>query len=422
MKYDRRGVMLGVALVVTGVAGTIGMAMLQRSVRSLRTGAWSREHLVLRTYADSVAEELHLLVQEGANTPGSAVFEALRTVSRDAGAIEVTVPAPENALGERRALEAQLEGRVTVTHTVHLRKPVGVSTDALERCGLVRYEVGATLAGGSRTVVERVRREHTFRVARVTPPRPLDQLGLFVEEATGPLFRHEEQGAPVFAAATGGATLFDICRNKELQVVPDAARADVQRAIASLSPEALQRRAHYVTASGAELARLVDDRLRRDLPVNGLLHNNSRDELTVSFPRFRGKCLISTCGSLRVGDIRLDDPARDSLTLVAMDRIVVFGRQVDAALASFGDSAEGVTFERAARVRGAVLTHAFPRGARISGLELAHTAIEYRPQLDSGDGVSTNPDARLRARYVAAFSPHPASVEHLRDGGTWSAW
>jgi hypothetical protein len=417
--------MIGAVLVVALSAGVIGMSLMERSRRSLKTGAWSRDHLGLRLLAESAADELHLRTLKAVNAPSDPVFTSIRAIpTGDPWApAPLAAGAPSAAAACKAVLERELGGPITLTHSVQVRRLSKVSPDPIERCGIIRYETAARLDSGRRVTIERVRTERSFRIARVTPPRPLDQVGLFVGSTGGAMFRGLREGTPVFAGARSGPrSLLEMITSEDIVPVPDATRGELARAINQLSPGALSLRAHYVTSSAAELGRLFSARLRRNQPVNGVIHNLSQEEIELQFPSFAGKCLISTSGPVRVGDIRLADPARDSLTIVSRQRIVVVGRTVEAVLVNFADRKEGVVFANRTSIKGAVLTSRFPAGLSLSGADYELCRIEHAATLDSGDAPDAAPDDRLLSHYIAAFSPHPVSLEHRRDREEWSAW
>jgi hypothetical protein len=168
-----------------------------------------------------------------------------------------------------------------------------------------------------------------------------------------------------------------------------------------------------VTRTAAELGQFISSRLGAGRPLRGVLHNLSTEPLRLAFPAFRGRCLISSAGTVHVGDVGLADPTRDRLTVAAGQRLVVEGRTVRAALVQLGNPEEGVVFAERALVTGGVLGSRFPTGIKLGEDGLGACRVGRTPGgAAERDGLD----------YVVALAPYPASVEHAREGEAWSTW
>ncbi len=422
------GSVLLTVLAAVVVAAILGYALMRLAVRSTRTGAWSRDHVVLRLLAESAVEESFVRLEQGANRPGQPAFRALRMLRAGGPDRPLTVPgmAPDLLAEDVKARQALFGGPVTLETSAKARKLIALSEDPMERAGLIRVECTARLRRGTAQATERFRADRAFRIVRITPGPPLNSASLLVALPGKGGLANLPANRPAFAAGTGPPrTLLDFLTRPAPEGLRPAARTQMKaltRAMAALTPEALGARAQYVTRSGAELARFVADRLGTGRPLNGTIHNLSFETLRLAFPSFRGKCLISTMGSLVVGDIALEDRTRDILTLVAGQRLSVDGRSVQANLVQLSDLREGILFQQPAKVFGALYTTLWPAGLGLDSGALGACQVEFNPALASVRGRSGPAGEREAAAYIVAFAPYPASIEHARESEGWSAW
>ncbi len=421
------GSVLATVVAVLGVLGILAWGLMDLSLRASRTGAWSRDHLALRLLAESAVEEVFLKLSREANAPGTESFRALRAVARASdGQLELPAVDADLLRADLGAQKATLGAEPSLECAAEVRSLMPVSADPLERTGLLRVE--ATLRLGRRPLasVERFREDRAFRIARTSPGRPLDQVGFLVEFPKSGGLKNFPKGVAAYAVARDRPrTLLELLTTAPpdgLQASSPAYRAQLLGAFEALRPEALAARAHFVTHSAAELNAFLASRLGAGLPVNGIVHNLSPDPVQLAFPKFRGRCLLSLQGPVVVGDIRLDEPSKDQLTIVGAGRFVVNAGTVQAALVKAIGGKEGILFARRCQVTGALLSAVFPGSLGLSEQELGACRFEHDPRFDSGTSPGDRPAERLLAHYFAAFSPHPVSVEHGRDREGWSKW
>lgn len=416
MKRLRRANVLILALASLLIMGLLGASLMDRSMHTGRSSRWSRDHLELRLLAESAVEELFVRLQEASATPGAPAFERLRSLPPGGKFAPVSLDLRATALEAELAASARVT-KPALTTSVTIVSLTKVGLDPLERTGVVRFEVGVQLGGGPLAVSERLRVDHTYRVARVTPPRPLDQMGLFIglcDKATMPSAR-----AKTSAFATIGTTprsfeeLLALPAPDGFRGLPTQYHKSMAQALGSLGPQQLAQRAHYVLDTPARWAGFVAAREGR--PVDGVFHVASKQPLQLSFPAFKGKCLLSSEGPVEVGDIKLADPSRDSLTVISADRIVIRAREVEAALISVANGAPSVLFATPATVRGSIITTRFPARAGITAQEFGACKVARATELNSGVSREAAPDDNLLSRYVCAFSPYPVAQEHLRE-------
>ncbi|MBI4859745.1 MAG: hypothetical protein HY815_05715 [Candidatus Riflebacteria bacterium] len=431
LRGPRTGSVLAAVLVSTLVVGVMGLALVQRTVRSSRTAGWSRDHLVLRMVAESAAEELYLGVQTAANVPSDPIFRDVRVRPAGSPAFAGT---PLKGLGlsnltnDLQGLEKTLGGSIKLKHTVLLcdQKPLapgaGDPGDALEQTGTLVIEVTAQLTRNRTTTVERLRVQREFKTSRVTPPRPFDQVGLFIGKTSSKdLARFKGRSAYAVSSETP-QTLQELLTHKAPEgfaMLPGKSRSVVKRALGSMTPGSLIRRAHFVVADHEALLALIAHQLDSGSALNGIVHVTSPDPIRLEFPSFRGKCLLSFSGPVDVADIRVDDPGKDSLTIVSPERIVVVGRNVEASLVNPSDVDGGIVFQQKAHVKGAVVVVRFPRANGLSAQEWGACQFQANRNMASGAGPAGPPDQGMLSCYTTAFSPYPVSVEHARDGEAW---
>jgi hypothetical protein len=427
MGAGRTGSILSTVLVVTTVCGLLGMALVDRAIQGARTGAWSRDHLCLRLLAESAAEEMFVQVQAAANTPGLPLFARVRQVPDvELATVDLAGVAAPSLDADIANLQKQLGAPVRLECHAELRKLFATSdnpsvpTDPIERFGLLRLEASVSLRRGRTTVVEKVRTERSFHLARVTPPALLGRYGLFVAGADSSVHPDISGVNPVSARLDNKAfSLNEILTDGAagFQQRPQEEREELSRAMGLFSPALISTRAQYLTSSTAQMGAFIDSRRKVGAPVNGLIHNRSTDPIRLAFAAFRGKCTISTCGPVEVGDIRLEDPRRDSLTIVSASGILVAGRVCEAYLVNFCNERDGVVFAGPCHIKGGVLCSRWPGRAGLSEDEYENCKIERV----AGPGDSAD-EASQHSAYFASFSPHPVSVEHARDREDWSQW
>jgi len=437
----RSGTILVVVLVACALIAIAGFAFIGRSNASLRTGAWNRDHLILRLLAESAAEELFVRAQEGANDATDRTYAALRAGAAKKDAPPVLLPwlKPDTLVADAKALSTGAKIEVLPPAAgafVQVLNVVRMSPDPSERMGILRVDVALTM-GGRLNVVERVRVEHAFKIARTGPPRlpplpgPTGTAALVIgtsERATLPNFVPADQvaGPPVYAPcakdgctrADGAyrslSTMLSSATPEGLARVPAAAAPPIAVSTGLYAPATMSQRAHYVTTSADQLYRFLIARRKQSLPVHGVIHNQGKDPLAIAFSTpFAGNCVISSAGRIDVGDVKLADPRVDSLTLVSPSRVLVQGRSVEASLVCSGPGSEGVVFRQRAQVLGPVISAVFPKGAGLSVGELSQCQIGANPYLDCLPGAPSGGPGF--APYYAVFSPNPILVEHARE-------
>lgn len=387
--------------------GVLGFAFADRSLRSARTAARGRDRVVLDLLVDSAAEELVHRFREEAARPGGAVSRRLQEPGE--GPTRVTEVAPTAIEEDVTAAEAELGGSITLVHSVDILRRTGLSADPREVGFQVRFEVSATLTGGGKTLVSRVRAEREGRVVRTTLPSPLDQAALLFY-ATRDVLPRVKKGTPVFAGRAGGPrALIDLLTQappEGLLKIPRRARGAVRRALDAFSPDSVMARATAVVGSVEALRAYLETRRAQGLPVSGLIHLDSNEPLPLSTTDFSGRCVIVCDGPIEVGEIQVLDPARDHLTLVSRQAIQVFGRRVMADLVSV-DAPDSMIFTRPCVIEGTVLASTFPRGPGLSPDELGECRI--------GPGA-----VGLVDPYLVVISPVASAQQHRREGEPWT--
>ena len=421
LSNSRPGTALVMAIGGLLVTSLLGVALIDRSINAGRAGKWSRDHLELRHLAESGVEELFARASEESATPGAPLFEALRRIPPGGAFKPLTFPMRTPALEAEVARDPRASGvRITATATVLRISPI--SPDPLERVGILRLEVELRSGMGPIAVTERVRADRSFKVARVTPPRPLDQVGLFVAISDAASLPGARPGGPVYATIGGTPRtlqeIYTLAPAEGLHGLPAQYDPVIGAALGSLGPVALTQRAHYVVRTPAELLAFLAS--RQGKPVDGLIHCSSTDPLRLDLPEFRGKCMLSSAGPIELGTVRMKDPARDLLTIVSAQRIVVKGPEVQAALVSIASGTPSVLFATTSVVRGAVISARFPGRSGLPASQFANCQIAYDRALHSGLATEAAADDKLLSRYVCCFSPHPVQLVHARDGEGWT--
>lgn len=409
-----RGSGLALVMVSTLVAGLLGVALVDRSIRSSRTAAWGREHLVARMLAGSVADATYLDLQEMANIPGSSLYEALRqggvgTAGAPSVPVAMTLPAIITPVVEEQA--KVLGATITPSLAVSLR---GLSTphfDPEGRIGVVVVDVVIEVTGRPLAVTERLTVERAVRVSKVTAPFPLDQVGLLVMK-TSKRDLARFKGKPALATTSRAPrTLLELMTTEGadgLQILPVEARKQVGNALRRVEAAALRTKAHFVVKSGQELDALIRPLLAQGKAVHGVVHVDSRgpeDVTRLELPVFRGRCLISVTGPVVVGDIRLEDPARDSLTIVSQDRVLVIGREVHASIVALSKEKGGLAFQQRAVIRGSLICQTFPAAVGLSSDEFGGCQF-------GGSAVA----AVAASSHVAILAPHPLAIRTNQEG------
>jgi hypothetical protein len=433
-RRDRASVLVA-ALIGTLVLGLLGVALTDRAVRSTATAGWGKDHLVLKLLAESAIDELGHEIARQANEPGTAVFTLLRTgrtasgatVAPGATAGDVRLPRLELAhVAAQVASHGQdLGGTIELRTAAVARLLARGRSDPVERSGLIFLEAAARLTRGARgtaaSPVERVRVARSFRVARVAPVRPLDQVALMIVKTTKGDLKNFKGKPAYFLGHDASRNLVDLMSSKPpvgFASVPSGAVRTVRRAAALMSPEILARKAHYVVGSSGEMAQLLRQTLRAGGALNGIVHLRSEEYVRLAFTSFRGRCLISVVGPVEVGDIKLADPTRDSLTIVSGRRILITGRSIEANLVSPSRAKDALVFGQRAQIRGTVVAGRFPRAAGISVLDFRNCLFEASPAAAQPSGRS---DEQLD-RYVVGLSPNTVAVQHARAAEGWGEW
>src|SRR5947208_2468621 len=81
VKKHARGSVLACALLFLALLALTGAALIDRAVHGSETAAWSRDHLILRTLAESAADELSCTFQIAANSPEHPQYQSLRKIA-----------------------------------------------------------------------------------------------------------------------------------------------------------------------------------------------------------------------------------------------------------------------------------------------------------------------------------------------------
>lgn len=321
----------------------------------------------------------------------------------------ISTPSIEEDARERAGA---LGGPVRITTVVKLIKTVSLSQDPGEVAGIVRTEVEVRVARPRQPMIEKVRVDRSFQVARTSLPEPLDQMALFV-------VRPDQKGLPkgaMYAPPAGDDRTLLAMLSKPapqgFQKVPADLEQGVAAALAGFTPEALARRAQFVTRTVGHLDLFLSGRLTAGRPVNGLIYNEGRELLNISIQGFRGRAILCVPGPARIGEISMEDPARDSLTIVAGGRMTVAGRNVAANLITLNPAA-GLVFAQRSRVSGCVISSRFPRFRGISAQEMEQCEFGSFASLALADPLTA---------YFVSLSTQPLSTEHLREGEGWSEW
>lgn len=419
-----RGSILALCVVAVCLAGVLLAALFSRGLSSSRTAAWAQHHLVLRLLAESGVEELLLTLRARAVLPDDPLGAALREGAPTAGAFVSLRP---TALEHELPLLAR-----SGPGPIHMLPPRGgafvtlekvspTTGDPQEREAVIAICVGLTMHVGATEIVERVEVRHALKVSRVTlrsfpdAATPARLLVLASDPVTQPNFcpLGQTSGPPTMALSTasdashllpltalmtsGGASGFR-------RLSPEAASA-ADAALPRFAPAEMARRAFVVSRTPTELGRQLARRLTGPgARLDGVFHCESAQPLMVSLsdPPVRGRCTISASGPIVVSGVRLHDPARDSVTLVSGDRILVTGGPVESALIA-AQPEGGVSFSEEARVTGPVISARFPGW------------VGPKPERVGACEFGAGSAGSLDAGTVVSISPTPLTVCHSRE-------
>lgn len=410
---SRSASVLPLVLVVLCVVGIVGFALLGRGWRAGSMAAWARERTAMRTLAESAIQELWLDLQRKANQPDRAAFATLRQLK--AGGATVPVPGLTLAAvpAELDRQSAALGGKLQLTCGAFVRQVAAASGDPMDTTGIVVLEAGVQLAGGLRPGVSaRVRVEHAFRTTAVTPGRALDRAALVVMRTGASDLKQFGGRSAVASGGAPGHSLVELMTHTGadgFQPVAGAAASALNAAVRALEPGRLADRAQRHARTVAELKRLLGEAARPG-GLNGVVWVSAPDFTSLELPRFRGKCVLGFRGPVEVKDVTLDDPRRDSLTIVSAEGLVVAGRQLQASLVCTKDAADAVTFRERASITGTVVCGRFPRRVTLPPQEFGECRFAAAPDVD------------LMSRYLVALSPYPIAVQHASDREEWQAW
>ena len=413
---QRRGSVIAIVLICLTVALGIALIMMDRSVRGRGVGAWGRDRLALRLLAESVTEELFLNANRVANNPDAPAYAQMRNLPRPLRK-PVTIDGLKISWTQKEAqrLATMLGGSIDVKWTARVTRRARVFDrypDARECSGVIELEADVTLRRlGRPTLDESVIAERSFRVSRVTPPLALSHAALMVRRPTRDDLSTIVGRVAYATAAHGARALVDLMTH----VDPDSFRAAskrhrewIRRSVRSMSPALMERRAQYVVSSPSDLSLLIAAAGRSGRgSLSGVVHMQGKTHVHLELPDFKGRLLLSFRGPVEVGDIHLDNPARDSLTIVTPDRITIVGARVEANLVNTARDSDGIVFMREASIKGCVCTNRFPRSVGISAQELGNCKFEAAAPL------------RESGCYVVALAPYPSGMRHLRDGREW---
>jgi hypothetical protein len=431
----RSGLMVILVLLAIVLVATLLSGFLTRVSAHTRTSRWTIQHVQARLAAESVVEELFLDVQRAVNEPGDAIRRALMESPISAspqtlnGVMPRVVPTALQAGGTGIA-----GGRFAFSPpsgsewcTVMLVEPV--SADPRERSGILRFAATVTMRGQPQCT-ETVIRDHAFRVARCSPPqfpslpgpsrsfifyldRPEAQLFPLIRLPPGtdlpPLF------VPASPAGNGAqprsvVSLLAPRPGDGIRGIPGEVQAEVDAALQLLSPESMRQRAQYLVDEPRDLMSFLEARLSAPAGkhFHGLIHCTSRETLNLDTARtpVRGRWVISHEGPVDVADLILEDPVRDSVSIVSPVQIMLRGSRIEASLVCSAPDARGVHFTRQSRVRGPIVTSIFPRGIGMSVAELEGCTIASESPSGSED------PAQQERSYACAVSPRPVLLYH----------
>jgi uncharacterized membrane protein YgcG len=378
-KSQKTGSVVAIVLTVVTIVGIIALALMQHSIRSSRTAAWTRDHLQLRLLAESAADELFWRVQSGINNPDDKLFKLFRELPRPEMPADLRDPKerrerfrlgggrrgnrrsegyerqkgdkdnsivignlkPLLMLEDLKQLEKKMGTPLKLDSTVTLERIGPTSLDPLESRGLVRFDVTVKAGRHMLATGERVRIARAFRISRATLPSLFGQTSLFVRNPPRSILSKIPKGTAAFSLARQGVrTLADLVDQSNpdcLQPVPDSVRKDMMRSAVSLFPRSLFNRAQYVTRTIRKMNNYIEMRRHRDLPINGVHVLASPKILRIDYDNWKGKTILATMAPVVVtGNITMADPKKDSLTIISGGPIFVRGDRIEASLVSIG--------------------------------------------------------------------------------------
>jgi len=418
-RWTRRGSVLSVVLTVAAIVGLLGLSLVDRSIRSSRTAGWTRDHLVLRSIAESAAEELARELQQKINDPEHSTFRTFRALStrKFSGCVTVTDLKPREVSADIKGLEKSTGMPIRLTHSVKIRELKRVSADPYEWCGVVQFDVTASSSRPILAVSERVKVDRGLRVARVTLPAMMDQCSLLIQSAPGGVIPQvKEKSAAYSLARQGSRTLREILTSshpERLRPIATGLLKELAKSSQTLSPREVFDRAQFVTMDAHELRKFLDHHQRRGKRMSGVVGCRSRDPVKLGFPSFSGNLLIASSAPVIVDNIKLADPDKDSLTIVSEGKIMVCGTSVEASLVSLGHEEGGVFFTRPAEVIGTIVSHELPQGYGLSESELEGVRLSAHKDRHAGDELKPVSDGSQPTHYAAFFSPYPLATVHL---------
>jgi hypothetical protein len=112
--------------------------------------------------------------------------------------------------------------------------------------------------------------------------------------------------------------------------------------------------------------------------------------------------VVAVAGPIDVGDVELEDPSLDSLTLVSFAGALVTGRRVMAHVLVTPPGAGNVVFAQRTEVLGTIVAPRFPRTSGISRDEMA--------------GCRIGPSVASLDPYIVGFDTRPALIDHRPEG------
>ena len=196
--------------------------------------------------------------------------------------------------------------------------------------------------------------------------------------------------------------------------------AEVGPALQMYNPWAAEERAQFTAWMPMQLRWFLIGRLKREEPIHGVYFCGGKRPLFLEIPRFTGHAVIIARGPIVLGDIKMIDPAKDSLTIASGRRIIVVGSDVQANLVSFGGRRKGVEFVEKTHITGTVISQRIPRARKGSKEDFEASQISGVPGADYSQNENAAPpttsiDLDELAHYRTMFSPTPTRVSHVAE-------
>lgn len=399
----RRGSVLVVVMIVCVVVGLLGMAMMGRSLHGTRTAAWGRDHVALRLYADSAVDELIWLLNQRMNDATTETFRAVRALAGP-GAV---LPDRDLRLVELPKLLAADPSRPNVTFAYTLTVDAWV---AAEPAGAGRGRLAIEVAAKSGAAVERVRHVRDFRVAPSLMPAPMARFSLLIRHPLPMgLFPEGDKSQPMsdalaVTARPGGArTMAEIFLGGDLGAPGGSALEGMPEAMQGMRPSILRDNAHFVTDTPEQLVQFVNGRIAAGQSISGLVATTSTAPLNLQLRGFKGRAVIVGMGPVRVGDVSVADPSKDSLTVVAGGELTVMGTNINANLISIGGANRSVVYNNQATVTGSVFAQDLKPGGDMSLIDLGFISFAVPPA-----PVAASP-------LLALMAPYATDITHARN-------